>query len=26
MSFTFGIDMAFCKCPLRRYVALELGR
>lgn len=26
MSFTFGIDMAICTCPLRRYVALELGR
>ena len=26
MSFTFGIDMAICMCPLRRYVALELGR
>ena len=25
MSFTFDIDMAICACPLRRYVALELG-
>ncbi len=26
MSFTFGLDSAFCKCPLRRYMAIELGR
>jgi hypothetical protein len=26
MSFRFGLGGAFCKCPLRRYVALNLGR
>jgi hypothetical protein len=26
MSFTFGIGKLFCKCPLRKYVALELSR
>ena len=26
MAFTFGIGKGFCKCPLRQYVALELGR
>jgi hypothetical protein len=26
MSFMFGARTAFCKCPLRRYVALHLGR
>ena len=26
MAFTFGLDFVFCKCPLRKYVALQLGR
>ena len=26
MSYKFSHDIRFCRCPLRRYVALELGR
>ncbi len=26
MAFTFGIGKGFCTCPLRKYVALELGK
>ncbi len=26
MSFLFGSTTAFCKCPLRKYVALHFGR
>ncbi len=26
MAFAFGLNFVFCKCPLRKYVALELGR
>jgi hypothetical protein len=26
MSFVFGMSSVFCKCPLRRYVALRLGK
>ena len=26
MSVSFGLSTMICKCPLRRYVALELGR
>ena len=26
MSYAFSGDVRFCKCRLRRYVALELGR
>jgi len=26
MAFTFGLGKGFCKCPLRHYVAFELGR
>ncbi len=25
-GFVFGDDIVFCKCPLRNYVAFELGR